>query len=85
MENKFVEKYMSVVENERGELVSISFKNDDKFNFAYDVVDELAKESPNKLAMLFLSRKQEERRFSFKEMSDYSSKAANYFKSLGIK
>ena len=57
----------------------------DNFNFAYDVVDELAKTKPDKLAMIWLSDEGEEKRFTFKDMSLLSNKAANYFTSLGIK
>jgi acetyl-CoA synthetase len=58
--------------------------NDD-FNFAYDVLDELAKNQPDNLCMLWISNEGEEKRISFSEMSRYSNKAANYFKSLGIR
>ncbi len=58
--------------------------NDD-FNFAYDVLDELGKTKPDKLAMVWLSNEGEEKRFTFRDMMLASNKAANYFKSLGIK
>lgn len=54
------------------------------FNFAYDVIDELGKTKPDKLAMLWLSKTKEEKRFTFKDMMLWSNKAANYLKSLGI-
>ncbi len=57
----------------------------DNFNFAYDVVDVLGKNSPDKLAMLWISKDGEEKRFTFKDMMLASNKAANYFKYLGIK
>ena len=68
-----------------GKLTAISFKNEEKFNFAFDVVDELAERKPEKLAMLHLSDDGTERRFTFKDMKKESARAANYFKSLGIK
>lgn len=58
---------------------------DDTFNFAYDVVDELGKTKPNKLAMLWVSADGEEKRFTFKDMMLCSNKAANYFKYMGIR
>ncbi len=57
----------------------------DDFNFAYDVVDELAKTKPDKLAMLWVSKNGEEKRFTFKDLMVYSNKAANYFNYMGIK
>ncbi len=79
--NDFVE----VVENENGTPTKITFKNEDKFNFAFDVVDSIAKKSPDKLAMLHLDKNKVERRFSFSDIKRASNQCANYFKSLGIK
>ena len=70
---------------ENGVLTKIAFKNEEKFNFAFDVVDELGKRKPNKLAMLHVSENGEERRLTFADMKKESARAANYFKSLGIK
>ena len=55
------------------------------FNFAYDVLDELAETQPDNLCMLWISNDGEEKRISFSEMAKYTNKTANYFKSLGIK
>ena len=77
--------FIDTVVNENGALQKISFKNEDKFNFAFDVVDAIAKRDPNKLAMLHISRDMTERRFTFNDMKRASAQAANYFKSLGIK
>ena len=70
---------------ENGVLKKIAFKNEDKFNFAFDVVDELGKRKPDKLAMLHVSEDGTERRFTFSDIKKESARAANYFKSLGIK
>ena len=70
---------------ENGVLTKIAFKNEEKFNFAFDVVDELGTRKPDKLAMLHVSENGEERRFTFSDMKKESARAANYFKSLGIK
>lgn len=55
------------------------------FNFAYDVVDKLAEKSPEKTAMVWCNDQGEEKVISFGDMKHYSSKAANFLKSLGIK
>lgn len=57
----------------------------DSFNFAYDVLDALGTEKPDKLCMLWVSDAGEEKRITYSEMMKYSNKTANYFKSLGIK
>lgn len=58
---------------------------DNDFNFAYDVVDELGRTKPDKLAMLWVSAEGEEKRFTFRDMMLCSNKAANYFKYMGIR
>ena len=70
---------------ENGVLKKIEFKNEEKFNFAFDVVDALGRKKPDKLAMLHISEDGTERRFTFRDMKKESARAANYFKSLGIK
>jgi acetyl-CoA synthetase len=79
------ENFVQTVEDENGTLQTISFKNPERFNFAYDIVDALAAAKPDKLAMLHISGDRQERRFTFQDMSRQSARAANYFKSLGIK
>ena len=79
------QRYIDVTEGADGSLKSISFKNADNFNFAFDIVDEMAKLEPDKPAMLHISRDKEERRFTFADISRLSNRAANYFKSLGIR
>ncbi len=78
-------KFIDTVEDENGGLISIDFKGENSFNFAFDIVDEIAKRNPNKLAMLHIDKNKIERRFTFKDMKRASNMAANYFKSLGIK
>ncbi len=77
--------YIDVEENENGTPTSIKFKNTEHFNFAFDLVDRLAKREPDKLAMLHISQDKTERRFTFKDMKKASAQCANYFLSLGIK
>ena len=77
-------KYVDFEEDERGCLQHVHFKNIDKFNFAFDIVDEIAKKYPDKLAMLHVSDHLTERRFTFKEISDLSNQVANYFVAQGI-
>ena len=57
----------------------------DRFNFAYDIVDEYARLCPEKPAMIWTNVAGEERRFSFGDMSRKSNQAANFFRSLGLK
>ncbi len=79
------DKFVKTVEDENGTPLKIDFENEDKFNFAFDVVDAIAKKNPDKLAMIHISRDKEERRFTFNDMKRHSAQVANYFTSLGIK
>jgi acetyl-CoA synthetase len=57
----------------------------DDFNFAYDVVDDIAINDPERRAMVWLSRDKVVRTFTFARMREWSNRTANYFASLGIK
>ena len=82
---RIADGFIETDEDENGLVKAIRFKNEDKFNFAFDVVDALGRTKPEKLAMLHVSEDGTERRFTFKDIKDASSQAANYFTSLGIK
>ncbi len=83
--DRIYKNYVDIEENEKGTPTSIKFKNTEKFNFAFDLVDALADKKPDKLAMLHISKDHTERRFTFKDIKKASAQCANYFKSLGIK
>lgn len=83
-ENPVAARFIDCTED-NGKLVKIAFKNEDKYNFAYDTVDAIAAKSPNKCALIHLDREKNEKRFSYQDISLLSNKAANYFESLGIK
>ena len=55
------------------------------FNFGWDIVDEWAKQEPEKKALLWLSHEKEERTFTFTDISKLSNQTCHYFKSLGLK
>ncbi len=84
-EDLICEKFIHTTEDENGMLTGISFTDDDKFNFAFDVVDEIADKYPDKLAMIHVDVDKTERKFTFNDIKRGSAQAANYFKSLGIK
>lgn len=78
------DNFIETVENEKGLLQSIRFKNEATFNFGFDVVDAIARKDPEKLAMIHISNDGTERRFSFRDIKRASNQCANYFKTLGI-
>jgi len=83
-ESLIASRFITTEEDENGELQKISFKDEEKFNFAFDIVDKIADRSPEKLAMIHVDKQHEERRFTFRDMKRYSGQCANFFKSLGI-
>jgi len=56
----------------------------ENFNFAFDVVDELAREKPNDRALQWRDEKGAEAVFTFAEISGLSNKAANILREAGI-
>ena len=77
-------KFVNEVIDENGMLKDISFNIPEDFNYGFDVVDAIAAKEPDKKAMIWLSKDKEERIFTFSDISRYSNKVANYFRSLGI-
>lgn len=57
----------------------------ENFNFAYDVMDELAATSPEKDALVWCNDEGEERTFSFAEIKKYSDLSAQFLKDQGLK
>ena len=78
-------RFIETEEDGNGVLRSIRFKNTENYNFVYDTIDAIAAKTPDKLAMLHLDSEKRERRFTFADLKELSSRAANYFVSLGVK
>lgn|SRR5271157_2071773 len=81
--NKYLERtefksYEDFIENFRVQVP-------ENFNFAYDVVDVIADEAPDKIALVWCDDLGGEKIMSFSDMKRMSDKAANFFKGIGIK
>lgn len=79
------DKFVDAKVDENGVLRQISFPEEDKFNFAFDIVDGLAEKKPDATAMIHLDCDKTEHIFTFADMKRASNQCANYFASLGIK
>ncbi|MCR5732128.1 MAG: AMP-binding protein [Sphaerochaetaceae bacterium] len=79
-----INKFVDCIEDEKGVLKDVKFKNTEKFNFGYDVVDAIAEKYPDRLAMIHLDKNKVERRLTFMDIKKESARVANYFLSLGI-
>ena len=69
---------------EDGVISKYRLKYPDNFNWAYDVVDDIADNDPDRLAMLWCDPTGAERRFTFGDIKKYSNKTANFLRSAGI-
>ena len=78
-------KYVEETYDENGVLSTFRLKYPDNFNFGYDIVDDIGRNDPDRLAMLWVNPEGEERRFTFGDIMRYSNKTANYLRSLGVK
>ena len=78
-------KYVNEGYDEKGILNKYSLNIPEDFNFAYDIVDEMARLEPNKRAMQWCNPEGEERVFTFAEIKKYSDKTANMLVKAGVK
>ena len=67
-----------------GDLENITLNYPEDFNFGYDVVDKIAKEAPDKRAMVWCNVDGEEHIFTFADVSRESNRVANVFRQAGI-
>ncbi len=81
-----VERFVNRVKFDSYEDFKDNFKImvPDHFNFGYDVVDEWAKEAPNKVALCWTNDQGEHIDFTFADMKRETDKTASYLQSLGI-
>ncbi len=77
-------RYVDEEYDEKGILKHVEYHYPDNYNFGYDVVDEIAREEPDRLAMIWTNPEGEERKFTFGDMKRMSDKTANYLLSAGI-
>lgn len=78
------QRFCTEVTDENGALKKITLHYPDNFNFGYDVVDVIAKETPDKRAIVWCNTENEEHIFSFEDVRANSNKMANVFKNAGI-
>ncbi len=79
------QKYSRAEFDEQGHFIGFTLHYDETYNFAYDVVDEIARQEPRKTAIVWCDEQGSEKILTFREISELSSRAANYFLSQGIR
>ncbi len=76
----------SNMENYEEARRNFKWKVPEYFNYGFDVIDKRASENPEKTALITVETGGvEHAKHSFRELSDESNKAANFFLSMGIK
>lgn len=78
-------KYSRSELDENGVVSRFTLNCPDHFNFAYDVVDEIARQEPHKRALVWCDIEGNHREFCFSALSELSSRAANFLKKQGVK
>ncbi len=81
----FYQRFCKEGFNEKGVLNYFEPLPADNFNFAYDVVDEIARMEPNRRAMVWCNVAGEERTFTFGEIKKYSDQCAQMLTAHGVK
>lgn len=71
--------------DENGSLIDFEIVCPKNFNFAYDVVDYLGENYPEKVAIKWCNVKGDEKTITFGEIMELSNKTANFFLSEGIR
>ena len=67
-----------------GNLKQLSLDYPDNFNFGYDVVDQIAEETPEKRALVWCNAEGEEHTFTFSQIKHCSNQMAQVFRAAGI-
>lgn len=78
------EKYFKEKLDINGKLQSVDVCFDDNFNFAYDVLDVIANETPDKRALVYKSCQGKVTEFTFGQISKLSNQMANVLEKQGI-
>ena len=77
-------RYVRETFDENGLLKHLDIDCPDDFNFGYDIVDDIAVNDPERVAMVWEHENGECRRFTFADIKRLSDKTCNYLASKGI-
>lgn len=77
-------RYVEEQYDENEVLTDFSVKYPDDYNFAYDVVDEIALAEPDRPAMIWCNPEGEEHFFSYGDLKHWSDKTANFLVKQGV-
>lgn len=81
----FYKRFVNEELDENGRLVKFELNCPENYNFSYDVIDEIARMYPEKIAMHWINEAGDEHKFTFRELSEKSNQVANMFLAHGAK
>lgn len=87
-ENTVESYHLNFVEekyDENGIIAEFRTKYPENFNWSYDFLDKFGQMEPDRPAMIWVDLQDNEKRFSYGDLSRLSNKAANMFLDMGIK
>ena len=70
------ERYVTETYADDGQLATFEVHCEPSFNFAYDVVDDIAENDPERRAMIWVNPEGEQHTFTFADMKRWSDKTA---------
>ena len=81
----YYKRFVTEGYDENGILNKFEINAPENYNFGYDIIDKFGELEPDRPALLHVSLDEKVTKFSYKELSDLSTQAANLFASKGIK
>ena len=79
------ENFCNYTLDSNGTLDKFELKYPENYNFGYDVVDEMAKNAPDDIAVEWTNINNERKTFTFRDIGILSNKAANALRNNGVK
>lgn len=81
---QFYEQFIRETFDEQGRLQTLGYEIPDNFNYAWDVIDALGEQYPDRLAMVWRSDRGERKTLTFGQVRELSRRAAGVFRGLGL-
>ncbi len=81
----YYKKFVTEGFDENGILNKFEVNCPDNYNFGYDIIDKYGELEPDRPALLHVDLQENVHKFSYKQLSELSTQAANLFMSKGIK
>ncbi|MGN0675982.1 MAG: AMP-binding protein [Oscillospiraceae bacterium] len=78
-------KFVSDEFDSNGVLTKLEVHVPENFNFGYDIIDEIAKNEPERRAMVWLNEEGEEHIFTYSDLMKKSNQTANMLLAHGVK